>query len=557
MSMLLVICLLMSVFCTGAFASGNERVAEAANGVFLLNVEYAGDYSGDDQTIPVGTCFLINSNTVVTANHVLDTTNIVQALADSTGKTESEVVGRLSYSITISRDVTYPVTLSQRSEEMDFAIMTLNKSVQTATPLAIRNSSDLQTTEKVYAIGFPALVSSVQDINTYTAGDVTITEGSVQKVLTGINATYATNADFIQTSCKLTERISGGPMVDEDGYVVGICHSSWGEDGSSNDYYYAICIDQVLTVCDSLGITYTLGDTAQSTDTAETTEEAAASENATETAEATVVTDISALSSALDAANQLTESDYTPASWAVLQDAKLGAQNAMSADDQSSIDSAEAALQSAISSLQAAEEESSNTVMYVILAVVALIIIAVVILIVVLNGQKKKTGKANVGGTTASTPIGGTATDWKTVNQGRKLPTETVPGGKYQTGGTSILNQGTTETVLLDNDAGNTSLLASGGTLIRKKSGARVEIDRPEFLIGREASKVTYCVSDNPSVGRVHAKLIVRDGATYIMDMQSTNGTFVNGVKCLPNKEKLLKKGDKVKLADEEFEFEA
>ena len=49
----------------------------------------------------------------------------------------------------------------------------------------------------------------------------------------------------------------------------------------------------------------------------------------------------------------------------------------------------------------------------------------------------------------------------------------------------------------------------------------------------------------------------VKNGATYLTDMNAANGTFVNGVKVLPNQEIALKTGDKIKLADEEFEFRA
>ena len=37
------------------------------------------------------------------------------------------------------------------------------------------------------------------------------------------------------------------------------------------------------------------------------------------------------------------------------------------------------------------------------------------------------------------------------------------------------------------------------------------------------------------------------------MDMNATNGTFVNGSRISPNQEIRLSSGDRIKLADEEF----
>lgn len=39
------------------------------------------------------------------------------------------------------------------------------------------------------------------------------------------------------------------------------------------------------------------------------------------------------------------------------------------------------------------------------------------------------------------------------------------------------------------------------------------------------------------------------------MDLNSTNKTFINGVKLVPNEEKELHDGDNVRLGNEEFVF--
>ncbi|MGK7916566.1 MAG: FHA domain-containing protein [Prochloraceae cyanobacterium] len=53
--------------------------------------------------------------------------------------------------------------------------------------------------------------------------------------------------------------------------------------------------------------------------------------------------------------------------------------------------------------------------------------------------------------------------------------------------------------------------------------------DRNSFSIGRDASNDMSV--DHPVVSRFHAKIIRQDGSFYIIDLNSTNGTFVNGKK--------------------------
>jgi len=50
----------------------------------------------------------------------------------------------------------------------------------------------------------------------------------------------------------------------------------------------------------------------------------------------------------------------------------------------------------------------------------------------------------------------------------------------------------------------------------------------PELLVGR--SRRCDIVLDDPGVSRRHARLVFRDGSWVLQDLQSTNGTTVNGV---------------------------
>ena len=95
----------------------------------------------------------------------------------------------------------------------------------------------------------------------------------------------------------------------------------------------------------------------------------------------------------------------------------------------------------------------------------------------------------------------------------------------------------------------------AGFTLIRKANDDRIIINRPEFIIGKERAKVDYCVTNNNSVSRRHARIRVSGGKCYISDLGSTNCTYINGVKLAPLQEIALIPGDELRLSNEDFEF--
>ena len=111
-----------------------------------------------------------------------------------------------------------------------------------------------------------------------------------------------------------------------------------------------------------------------------------------------------------------------------------------------------------------------------------------------------------------------------------------------------VTAEGASETVSLDMDG-------VSFTIKRKNGEEEIVISQPDFYIGKESAKVDYCITNNNSVSRRHAKLKVRSGKCYIRDLGSTNCTYINGKKLAPNQEVALIPGDRIRLSNEEFEF--
>ncbi len=73
-------------------------------------------------------------------------------------------------------------------------------------------------------------------------------------------------------------------------------------------------------------------------------------------------------------------------------------------------------------------------------------------------------------------------------------------------------------------------------------------------VIGKKEAEADL-VFDEPEVSRMHARIFMKDGDYYLEDLNSTNGTFKNGLKLKPYEQKKLAKGDEIKIATRKIIF--
>lgn len=474
----------------------NEAVTRVNNSLMQVRMVY--DLNGDIIPIQGGTGFLINSNTILTCAHVVDIDSETKdALVAVAGKDYSQ--DKISLQVVVSGDVTITATIKKESQENDFAILNLTEAIYDREVVALGDSNDVTATQMVYALGFPAAVSEIQNKNTYTKNDVTITDGKVSKLIN------VSGTDMIQHGATLTSGNSGGPLVDENGTVIGI------NNATNSDYNYAICINQVTDILKALGIEYTAGSTSNANTSNDTS------------------------SSTAETVAPVTQQPETVAP---------------------------APTQSVTEDTNTAEPESGmdTTKIIIIAAILVVVVVLVIVIIFIVMGNKKKSAKK------ISVPVQTTPTPNPTgrpnvqTPQGRAqvVVSRPTPSAPPVSRAYPQADEGSDSTTVLNEGAGETSVLgfqSMGATLLRKGNGEKIKIDKPSFVIGKERRRVDYCVADNSSVSRTHAKITCRAGKYYISDLGSLNCTYVNGAKLNPNQEVALNKGDKIKLSDEEFEF--
>ena len=523
-------------------------VRDVANGVLKLNWHVDGeDYSR-------GSCFLINDQTVVTAYHCTFFSKNELDARGVYGSDVQELRDHMTYSVSINRDVKVGATLVNYSEEQDFAILKLDQPLNGYKALTFRDSSTVEAAETVYSVGFPAN-SDLKAIKSYTADDATFKRGTISKpegLYQGtMNFWFDVNGYFLQTDCPISGGDSGGPMVDVNGNVEGI--SVMGNES----FYFCVGSDVVTPVLKTLGIEYKeVGPGGSTTTNASTT---GGSSSAASPAAETYALSFTALDSAISKAKDLKSDEYTAESFQAVTTALAAAEDAKKLEladdsDKAAYEEAQAKIDKAVSDLNDAmsadklqkkpEGLPTAAIIGIIVAIVALIAIIAAIM-----ASRKKKG-AQPAAPAAQAPMGAPAP---------AAPAAAQPA--LQSGAQTWQKpaaEGAAETTILEDEASDTVILfqaASGGSLTRMSTNEQIPINSAEFTIGRERSKVNYCLEGNSSISRIHVRIVVRDGKVYLVDNKAANGTFVNGVKCRPGEEVLLKGGDIITLADEKFKY--
>ena len=91
--------------------------------------------------------------------------------------------------------------------------------------------------------------------------------------------------------------------------------------------------------------------------------------------------------------------------------------------------------------------------------------------------------------------------------------------------------------------------------LVREKTNEVIELPQGEFKLGRSNVQSDYVISGNSGIGRLHAKLIVKENQCFVIDNSSMNKTYLNSQELEPQKEYLLENGDSIRLMNEKFTF--
>lgn len=92
-----------------------------------------------------------------------------------------------------------------------------------------------------------------------------------------------------------------------------------------------------------------------------------------------------------------------------------------------------------------------------------------------------------------------------------------------------------------------------GNPALYKMNGEKtIELQKFPFVIGKKKEEADLVLNDY-SVSRIHARITLEEGIYYIEDLNSTNGTFKNGLRLQPYEKRRLESEDELKFGKTEY----
>lgn len=90
--------------------------------------------------------------------------------------------------------------------------------------------------------------------------------------------------------------------------------------------------------------------------------------------------------------------------------------------------------------------------------------------------------------------------------------------------------------------------------IVDSSTNEKIQLHTLPFIIGKLKNQVDYVIN-NPTVSRVHAQIIMEENKYYIMDLNSKNGTYVNGESLTGQEKQLINHKDKIRFSNSDYEF--
>ena len=484
-------------------------------GIATVRLMYCAD-SGARDIIKNGYAFFIGGGDksvylISCCDTVILTEEEKAAVAASHGVEKDRV--NTAIELVLKNDVIIELSVVNSSVNMNFAILQPASEISSCT--TIRLCTDANT------------IKSGNAVHTYD-NDMQTVDCTIEDWSEINDAHY-----FLYTSN--TSITKGLPILNDDGEAVGIISNA---NKGNPEQFYALQIDEVIDVLDILGIQYN----------------------------PEIVVDTSALEETMKAFEEMDGDKYTPETWMQCQTyydnakkliSQIG-EGELTSYTQDEINQLNEDFTASISLLQ---EKGISVKMVIMISIIvnAVLLIAIIVLTILLILKSKKYKRQ----------IKEEENRTITAKEALKLSGRVTPGAIPNTtnrnmpvnrsiseaGGSTFTGVSSETTVLSAGMVYQENELQSYPTLMRYKTGESVIINQNSFIVGSAPEFVDYCIRYNNNISRKHACIMKLEDGYYIQDLDTTNGTYVNGMRVASGRYVKLVNGSIIKMAEEEFEF--
>ncbi len=519
------ICMILSVAGTVSVYAEEDLISETKQGIVEV---YSGFYSEDGVFYPMkhASGFLISNGDsrayIATVYSALKNTE-KQKKSYCKKHDISYENNMLSNSIqiVIKGDVMVEASVMTESEKENYSILQVSSSIAEKTPVTFASNKTLMIGDTVYALGFAEDAGEDDDLmnrhTEFSAMDVKVEVGAVQD--TGANKEGVL---YIQHSALLNKGNTGGVLLNEDGYVVGLNSIMFNEDSAG--VYYSLPIDNIRQILDNFQISY------QSIDKMDVLQK---------------------YTKLLEESKQMLEDQrYKESSKENLREVISKAEN-INLDENTDQEELNAISEQLIKERSLLKLKMKTTRKIVIALGIVIIFLGVWMIKLIawkLNRKRKNQKRRQETEVFSEQELDKKREEERKEKENRE-ERDFYAGDEGGNGDTIIMGRGVRE-------QNNHFYQREKKAAIKNiKTGKILPLDKPEIYIGRKEDVNDFIVRNNNSVGRRHACIKWEQGSYYLYDLQSSNGTYINGRNIGKGGRGRLKNKDKFTLADEDFIF--
>jgi S1-C subfamily serine protease len=150
--------------------------------------------------------------------------------------------GAKKIDVTLASNATYPAELVGGDKEHDIAVLKIDAPAEELFPIELGRSDNLRVGQRVYALGNPF------------GWDGTMTTG----IISSLNRDLPSRVEgrlmqaLIQTDAAMNPGNSGGPLLDSNARMIGMCVAIASRSGQSSGIGFAIPIDRIKSILPEL-----------------------------------------------------------------------------------------------------------------------------------------------------------------------------------------------------------------------------------------------------------------------------------------------------------------
>lgn len=508
------------------YAANNESVAseqitDAKNGIVEIQAGFCAE-SGKFYQMKHSSGFLVCNSKEKGIYIVTNTSKVTLSAKQkkkyckkhkikSDNQQEFETVLR----VIVDGDVTEELTMLSSSKEQDICILESENVLQTKKALPLEDQQKTEIGDSVYVMGF-----SESSTNDYTAESVEIHGGEVEDPAARIK-----QDSYIQHTAIVNEDNSGGPLLYQNGYVIGINTAKKNTKGIANGY--ALPVGELLELLDNYGIFYDSHERQNVYDK---------------------LMDYCSLCE-----KKVNSNAYRDVSMETLEEAIKEVKLMLNAENEYSIEEYE----DTIELLKNGEKELVKKTSKLRIASIVLGVIigglGIWLVILLIHMKHKKEMKTNLR----------EEADTEKDREEQIVIHRVLPVSENNIANSALVfherEASNISSDVYQEDEEKTMLLGSGyrpyEAFLRSTSNKQqILINKQQVIIGKSADIADCVIKENIAISREHAKICWSNGAYYLYDLHSANGTFLNG-KRVDDRGVKLTEGDKIVFANEMFEF--